>query len=173
MPTRARLLSAARELVARGDGPLPSAGAVARHAGVSRLTVYHHFGSIGGLMSALVSAAAPPAAADGPELRPVEALRLAILSACEHWAAEPALYRRLPAAAGAGYGAAGHELALALANADELRPGCSLREAEDVIALLTSFAPFDRLHQDGRRSSAAVGAILFRLAGGVLKQAPS
>jgi hypothetical protein len=33
-----------------------------------------------------------------------------------------------------------------------------------VIGAITSFAVFDRLHKDGRRSQAAVAAILMRLA---------
>jgi hypothetical protein len=51
---------------------------------------------------------------------------------------------------------------------DELRPGCSIKEAEDVIAALTSFEIFDRLYKDGRRSPAAVAEILARLASGIL-----
>ena len=63
-------------------------------------------------------------------------------------------------------------LAERLADEDELRPGCSIKEAEDVIAALTSFAVFDRLHRDGRRSAAAVTEILGRLAGGILAYHP-
>jgi hypothetical protein len=62
-------------------------------------------------------------------------------------------------------------LAERLASADQLRPGCSLKEAEDVIGALTSFAVFDRLHQDGRRSSTAIAEILMRLAGAILSPA--
>lgn len=171
-PTRERLLTAARDLVAAGSGRFPSASSVAKRAGVSRLTVYHHFGSVGGLISALAAEATPgpPPPAGGP---PVEALRRAVASACEHWASDPPLFRRLPAAAEGPDGEQVRALAAALANADELRPGCSLREAEDVIALVLSFASFDRLHQDGRRSPLAVAGILLRLAAGILNQPPS
>ena len=48
----------------------------------------------------------------------------------------------------------------------------ALKEAEDVIAVLTSFAAFDRLHQDGRRSTAAVIEILMRMAGSILNPSP-
>ena len=48
----------------------------------------------------------------------------------------------------------------------------SLKEAEDVIAVLTSFAAFDRLHQDGRRSTAAVIEILMRMAGSIINPSP-
>ena len=66
--------------------------------------------------------------------------------------------------------AQGDDRALAerLAASGQLRPGCSLKEAEDVIGALTSFPVFDRLHKDGRRSSAAVGEILLRLAAAIL-----
>jgi hypothetical protein len=59
-------------------------------------------------------------------------------------------------------------LAERLAAADELRAGCSIKEAEDVIALLKSFPTFDGLHQDGRRSAGAVAGILMRLATAIL-----
>ena len=78
-------------------------------------------------------------------------------------AANPALYRNLPAADREDNEAC-RALAERLAAADGLRPGCSLKEAEDVLTALTTFAVFDRLHKDGRRSAAAVGEILMRLA---------
>src|SRR5438105_812130 len=51
-----------------------------------------------------------------------------------------------------------------------VRPGGSLKEAEDVIAVLTSLAAFDRLHQGGRRPSASVVEILVRMAGAILQR---
>jgi AcrR family transcriptional regulator len=52
--TRARILRAARELLtARAGGEGFSVDAVARRAGVARMTVYHQFGSRGGLLEAL------------------------------------------------------------------------------------------------------------------------
>src|SRR2546428_9525163 len=50
------ILAAARQLVAQGPASQASVGAVARRAGVSRLTVYNRFGSRAGLLEAL----APP-----------------------------------------------------------------------------------------------------------------
>jgi AcrR family transcriptional regulator len=164
--TRARLISAARELVTAGSGPLPSAGAVANRAGVSRLTVYHHFGSHAGLLAAVAAAAGPPLPAT-KEGSPRERLLKLVAACCRRWASDPALFRRLPEATSAEGGEA-REIAAALADADQLRPGCSLREAEDVIEIATSFAAFDRLHHDGRRSPAAVAEILNRVAASVL-----
>ena len=164
--TRARLLASARELVMAGGGRMPSAGAVASRAGVSRLTVYHHFGSHAGLLIALAESARPEAV---PETSgdPTQRLRATIEAACTRWAMDAGLFRRLPVAA-AGEASLARELALALAEADQLRPGCSLKEAEDVIALVTSFAAFDRLHQEGRRSPPAVAEILVRMASAIL-----
>jgi hypothetical protein len=64
-------------------------------------------------------------------------------------------------------------LAGRLAAADQLRPGCSLKEAEDVIGAITSFEVFDRLHKDGRRSPTAVSEILMRLVSTILHLDPS
>jgi hypothetical protein len=97
----------------------------------------------------------------------VERLRHHVANTCTHWATNPALYRHLEAAHTTP-GPHAHELAAALAAEDRLRPGCSLREAEDVIAVVTSFAAFDRLHQGGRRPTAAVAEILMRMAGSIL-----
>ena len=162
--TRASILAATRDLLIGGSTRPPTVGEVASNAGVSRLTVYHHFGSHAGLIAAL-AAEARSMPRPGEEISGLEQLRATIRRSCEHWARDPALFRRLPAAA--EIGAPDHELAQRLAADDGLRPGCSLKEAEDMIAVLTSFAAFDRLHQDGRRSTAAVVEILMRMAGAI------
>jgi hypothetical protein len=64
-------------------------------------------------------------------------------------------------------------LAERLAAADLLRPGCSLKEAEDVIGAITSFTVFDRLHKDGRRSQTAVVEIVMRFASTILDRNPA
>jgi AcrR family transcriptional regulator len=156
--TAASILDAARRLLAGAPASAVSVAAIARQAGVSRLTVYQRFGSRSGLFDALVPARSQ---AEAVETDPVAALRRHFMGACEAWATAPALFRHLPAAAQAS----GPERGLAeqLLAADALRPGCSIREAEDVIGALSSFAVFDRLHRDGRRSAAAVADILMRL----------
>lgn len=151
--TADQILAAARsELEERGG---LSVGAVARRAGVTRATIYNRFGSRTELLRRLTPAPAP-AAAD------VEGF---LTARCARWAASPALYRHLPEVDDGG---ATRQLAEDLARLDQLRPGCSIKEAQDVLAMLGSFPAFDRLHQDGRRSSAAVAEILMRLARGVL-----
>lgn len=158
------ILAAARRLLAATPASGVSLGAIAREAGVSRLTIYQRFGSRAALLEALL----PPRAADGgPEGEPREALRRQFLRMGETWAADPALHRHLPSRTAGGTAAERRLAELLLAN-DALRPGCSIREAEDVIAALASFPVFDRLHRDGRRSPAAVADILMRLAAAIL-----
>ncbi|HKW59105.1 MAG TPA: helix-turn-helix domain-containing protein [Candidatus Dormibacteraeota bacterium] len=157
--TAASVVSAARQLVAEGGGSF-AIGSLAHRAGVSRATVYNRFGSKAGVLEAL------------RPRRVVEAVEAGSLSeyierSCAAWAADPALFRNLGSLSGAA-GDAPRRLAETLAASDALRPGCSLKEAEDVIAILTSFAVFDRLHRDGRRSTAAVVEVLGRLAAAIL-----
>ncbi len=156
------ILAAARELVSEGS-PV-SVDAIARRAGVSRITVYNRFGSRGALLQSL---APTPPPAEPAESDPREALRQQFLRTCATWAADPGLHRHLPAAATRD-SPTERRLAELLLAADALRPGCSIREAEDVIGALSSFPVFDRLHKDGRRSPAAVSEVLMRLAGGIL-----
>jgi AcrR family transcriptional regulator len=134
-------------------------GAIAHKAGVSRLSVYHHFGSKAGVLAAVAEAAHSAGRSGGTDLRSF------IAEAVAHWATDPPLFRRLTKP---DSDERPRELAARLAADDRLRPGSSLKEAEDVIAVITSFATFDRLHQDGRRSTAAVTEILMRMAGSIL-----
>jgi AcrR family transcriptional regulator len=171
--TRAAILQAAREIVSAEGLSGAKVGAVANRAGVSRLTIYQHFGSRDGLLTTLAAGIRPAPSADQAEIRPVERLRRRVAEACAGWAADPTLFRRLPEAAAPTSSDADRELALSLAQADLLRPGCSVKEAEDVIGVLTSFGVFDRLHHDGRRSTSAVNEILLDLAGAILTPRPS
>ncbi len=169
---RAAIVAAARELLVAGEDPGLSVVAAAGRAGVSRLTVYNRFGSKAGLLRAVAEEARRAA---GSQLAseigdPRDRLRQVITESCAVWASDPALFRRLPEAAGFENEPPGADRALAerLASSDQLRPGCSLREAEDVIGALISFATFDRLHKDGRRSLSAVTEILMRMAAAIL-----
>jgi AcrR family transcriptional regulator len=169
--TRVAILAAARDELKSGEPGL-SAGAVARRAGVSRITVYNRFGSKAGLLRELAAGArreSPPVQAEATA-GPREELRRRISDACFMWSSDPGLFRRLPGEAGPEIETPYDDRALAerLAASDQLRPGCSLKEAEDVIGALTSFSIFDRLHKDGRRSATAVADILMRLAGAIL-----
>ena len=156
--TSRAILAAARELVAEQPAGSVSVRAIAERAGVSRLTVYQRFGSRGALLASL---GPPPRQHDGDDLREY------LERSCAAWAENPALFRNL--GGDEAHGAeAPRRIAERLATADALRPGCSLKEAEDVIGVLGSFPVFDRLHRDGRRSTSAVGEILMRLASAIL-----
>ena len=159
--TAASILVAARELI--GERAEVSVGDIARRAGVSRVTVYNRFGSRPDLLHALAPHSPPiqPATGDAKD-----SLRRHFEQACLAWAPSPGLFRHLPTIEVPTEVI--RRLAEGLVAADALRPGCSIREAEDVIAALSSFAVFDRLHKDGRRSPTAVSEILMRLAGGIL-----
>jgi hypothetical protein len=133
---------------------------------VSRITVYNQFGSKSGLLASLAPRhddVTTPA-----EGSPREQLDHHIQLCCEMWADAPALHRHLPQSARQGASDMARVLAERLAAADELRLGCSIKEAEDVISALTLFAVFDRLHKDGRRSPSAVAEIVRRLASTLL-----
>jgi AcrR family transcriptional regulator len=164
--TRASILRAAQEEVAAGEAL--SVGRVARRAGVSRITVYNQFGSRSGLLQAL----SPRVPAPGLELpagtNARDLLERHISAACSAWAAHASLFRHLPRSGHDEGSGLNRQLAERLAASDELRPGCSIKEAEDVIAALTSFEIFDRLYKDGRRTPAAVAEIIARLASGIL-----
>ncbi|HEY8797223.1 MAG TPA: helix-turn-helix domain-containing protein [Candidatus Dormibacteraeota bacterium] len=173
--TRLAILAAARELVASGEPEL-STGAVARRAGVSRITVYNQFGSKAGLLRELAVGARSPQGAQAAEpAEPRDQLRKRITDSCAMWSSDPALFRRLPQISNQEVESPNEDRALAerLAAAGLLRPGCSLKEAEDLIGGITSFVVFDRLYKDGRRSQGAVVEILMRLASTILDSRPA
>jgi AcrR family transcriptional regulator len=174
--TRSTIIAAARELIAE-HGTGFSLGRVAARAGVSRITVYNQFGSRALLIHALAAEARPamPPPHSNPATAPRDELRRRIAQACTTWAVDPGLYRHLHGHTAWAVEEFGADRALAesLAGADQLRAGCSIKEAEDVIGILTSFPAFDRLHQGGRRSPSAVAEILVRLASELLRPMPS
>src|SRR5437667_9972235 len=90
--TTSSILAAARELVAQGPASQASVGAVARRAGVSRITVYNRFGSRAGLLDAL---APPHVRRELGETDPGEALGRDMQRSCATWAGNPALYGHL------------------------------------------------------------------------------
>lgn len=164
--TQAGILSATRQLLAERPAQEIGVADVARRAGVSRITVYNRFGSRQALLASVAGSSVPGEAPDAA-LEPRAALAEALATSCARWSLDPALHRHLSPLTAAGDDV-GRALAERLAAADQLRPGCSIKEAADVIGVLASFAVFDRLYKDGRRSTAAVAEILTRLAESIL-----
>ena len=102
--TRRRILEAARRSLAEGGNTDLGLDAIARSAGVSRLTVYNHFRSRAGLLEALYDYLA----ARGNVPRAMEALRTrdpaarlaGLVRALAHlWSSDPVAIRRLHAMA--------------------------------------------------------------------------
>ncbi|MDB5360865.1 MAG: TetR/AcrR family transcriptional regulator [Rhodospirillales bacterium] len=160
--------AASRVLSARTDIAAFSLDAVAKAAGVTRLTVYNQFGSRRGLLEAVFDARARR----GGLGRIAEAMTLADPRAgldrlveifCDFWGDDPA--------AGALHAAAAldTEFALALAERHERRreairvligrlPLDDAQDAVDLVFALTSFALFDMIRPG--RSKEAVCALL-------------
>jgi AcrR family transcriptional regulator len=171
--TRSAILAAARKLVVE-HGSESSLSKVAEQAGVSRITVYNQFGSKAGLLEALAAGmGGEPSGAISAG--PTDDVAVRIEQACAYWAADADLHRRLEGRERERGAQAQVDRSLAerLAADDRLRPGCSIKEAEDVIGILSSFPVFDRLHKGGRRSPSAVAAILVRMASAFITTRPS
>jgi AcrR family transcriptional regulator len=167
--TRARILAAARELLTTSGSIAGfTVDAVARQAGVARMTVYHQFGSKRGLLEALFD----DVAARGQIGRlaevfaqpdPLVALSEFIATFGRFWGSDRLIFRRL-----GGLKALDPDFAQGLAARDERRraglrvllrrlgerPGpaaVSFDEAVDVVHALTSFETFDALAGATRR----------------------
>ncbi len=174
--TRARILASARDLIAAPEGFNQfSIDAVARNAGVARMTVYYQFGSRRGLFEALFDSLASAAgfgSLNGFGASPTEAdvLESFVHFFCNFWGGEQLVLRRLR-----GLASLDPELRDALAERDSRRRfGTTMLvkrlrgegEASDarVDALLaaTSFETFDALATNRSREDAE--AIMLQLA---------
>jgi len=167
--TRARLVEAAQRLLEDGPAQM-SMEAVAKTAGVTRLTVYKQFGSRRGLLEAVFDnnaqrfGMARMAEAMG-QAEPREGIRLAIECLCEFWGSHPSLGRLHDAAAN------DPEFAEALAVRNERRrklidqllsrmPGAmaARRDCSDLLFGMTTMAMFRQLSVS--RTPAEVAAVL-------------
>lgn len=188
--TRARVLAAARELIL-GENALSgfSMEAVARQAGVTRMTVYQRFGSKLGLLEALfdemgmrggLRETLPAAFAQSD---PMNALQAYIEAFCDFWGSDRALNRRLR-----GFAALDQEFEAAISSRNERRHHAFemllrrlsghgiaplLAESEELIQTLlalTGFGFYDVLA--GERSAQEVAPIVFQLVLAVLGLSP-
>jgi AcrR family transcriptional regulator len=161
--TRARILTAARELLVAGGFSGFTIDAVARQAGVARMTVYYQFGSKVGMLEALSDDLAQrgqmdllPAAFAQPD--PRDALDAFIAAFARFWTTDRLVVRRLRALA-----ALDADFEQVVRGRDEWRrhgarvilgrlseryghpPAEALDEASDSVYTLTSFETFDTL----------------------------
>ena len=162
--TRRRILDAARATLERGPLGALKVEEIARAAGVSRSTVYLLFGSRAGLFSALAyqlrEAAGFERLVEANRLPDaLEALRRAMRKSVRMYAVNPDLARALftlaaidPDAVSAvaaledGRRPGMRLLARRLSRQGYLRPGVPIREASDLLTVVTSFGAFDQLY---------------------------
>jgi AcrR family transcriptional regulator len=171
--TRERIISAAAAILSAADGIRKfSLDAVAKKAGVTRLTVYNQFGSRRVLMEAVFD----DRAARGGLFRIVEAMQdpdpqatlLRIIGIfCDFWNSDPGTMRLLHAAGASDpeFAASVHErnerrrkvlaaVVRRLAAGRALPPG-TLGNLVDVLFALTSFAFFSQIRTGKRNAEAA------------------
>jgi AcrR family transcriptional regulator len=163
--TRERVVAAVRDLLREGAFHEATVEQVATRAGVSRATVYQHFGSRLGLVDAICETfdANPALIAIRETVRnaaPSTALDRAIADTVGFWASEEAVLEPLYGAAAVDP-AAGDlvarqradrhgEFARLLGRLDEaglLRPGLAVAEALGILLVLTSFETFRELRR--------------------------
>lgn len=187
--TRARIILAARDLLARDEGPSGfTVDAVARRAGVARMTVYYQFQSKRGVLEALFDHLANKGLMPhlGPvvqEPAPMRALEGVIAAFAAFWESDRLVLRRARALA-----ALDAEIAESVRARDERRrehlrrvltrlseergtSTMTLPSIVDVLHMLTSFETFDALRRDDR-SLADVTRMVRRLAESLLVSEP-
>jgi len=179
--TRARVLSAARALLTARAGAEPfSVDAVARRAGVARMTVYHQFGSRRGLLEALFDSFAAggdlpahlAAAFQRPD--PLESLADVVAAFARFWEAGRPWIRRVRALgvldpdlgdAVEARNARRREVVRVLVERLAQRYGrpapLERAQAEELLYTLTSFETFDSLAGPNRKLPEVAGEVLF------------
>ena len=187
--TRRRIIDAGRDLFAEEGFHGVGLEAVAKRAGVTRATVYYHFGSKLGFLDAIVADIEERGeswrisqALSHPD--PVKALGDAVREGCRFWATDHNLARKLLALAAVDPDASAvlgqreqrrqalvDSLVERLAAQRRLRRGCSRRQAADVLTLLSSFEAFDHLYRARRLTPARVAQTLLGLASCLLEKA--
>jgi AcrR family transcriptional regulator len=180
--TRARIISAARELLMESSGYARfSIDAVARQADVARMTVYHQFGSKIGLLEALCDSLAASGgmqqiATAFKQPEPLDALKEYLLVFGRFWNADRLVMRRLRALAALDpdfehvirtrdeWRRRGvRVLAERLAERHCLFNDEALEKAVDILFTLSSFETYDTL-AGPTRSLEEVAPLVYRLA---------
>ncbi len=179
---RARILAAARDLLASPKGASHfSMEEVARKAGVARMTVYYQFGSLRGLLEALLDSLASAGGMQHlseafHQLDAREGIDRFIAVFVKFWESDRSVIRALGA-----FTSLDPDFATVLAERSEWRRKGArvllerlvkqagrpkrkeMRDAEDLLFMLTGFATYDALAGPKRRTD-QVTALLQRLA---------
>ena len=187
--TRQQIIDAAARQVRASPEPLTLTG-IAAGAGVSRATIYRHFGSVTDLLDGVAADLLARArygrllaALELPD--PAVALRQVITAGTGIWAADPALVRNLTALGRTqpealpvitqlerGRLAAMEHLAARLHQADRLRADLTPARAVDLLLVITAFAAWDELVTSRNRTPAEATAIITGLAVTAVVSAP-
>jgi AcrR family transcriptional regulator len=170
--TRARIINAARELLADSQASAFSIDAVAARADVARMTVYYQFKSKGKLLEALFDDFGARANMRDmrkvfQEAHPARALAALVEVFCHLWETERPLLRRLTA-----FGALDPEVDKALRARGSWRREAvsnavsrfgmkdrSMDDAIDLLFVLTSFETYDALTHAHRQPKAIVALL--------------
>ncbi|HEY4038760.1 MAG TPA: TetR/AcrR family transcriptional regulator [Burkholderiaceae bacterium] len=166
--TRARIVAAACDLLADGGKQAWSLEAVAQRAGVTRLTVYNHFESKGGLMEAVFDDLAQKGGLSEladvfADTDPRQALRRVVSVFCGFWASHRSMLPKFRATV-----LMDDEIAQTLRQRSERRrqgltvlvqrlmgdAGQRSADLVDVLFALTSFETFEALSVRNRRPKA-------------------
>jgi AcrR family transcriptional regulator len=176
--TRARIVSAVREMLGDGSFHEATVEAVAERAGVARATVYQHFGSRVGLVDAMCETfdENPALVTLRETIRTTDVDRVldaAVAATVRFWASEEAVLAPLYGAAAVD--AAAHDLVVRqgadrrgefealvgrLRDAGRLRPGLARKDALGTILVLTSFETYVELRRHAGMSERAVTELL-------------
>lgn len=165
--TRTRIVAAAHDLLVEGNFHSSTVEDVAKRAGVSRATLYQHFGSRLGLVDAICSSFA-----DNPSMTAIQAspetadpraaVEQMVGQAVRFWASEESLHHHLYGLATIDDAAADFarrqtsdrrsvvgRIIARLVEGDALRAGLTREEAQASLMLLTSFATYEELRSAG------------------------
>jgi len=159
--TRDRVIDTVHELLAEGSFHESTVEEVAERAGVSRATVYTHFGSRTGLVDAMCERFdATPALR---EIRTITDADRFIELAVEFWAGEERILEELYGAAAVDPAASELVKRQRLDRAREIRRITTSKEEQAQLLLLTSFESYRELRRGAGLSQADVTETLKRL----------
>jgi AcrR family transcriptional regulator len=184
---RRRILDAAYELIAEAGFHPVSLDAVAERAGVTRVTIYRHFGSKRGLLEAVNwhrMEQAQLTRLDEARAHPdvVEALRAFLRESCRLMSEigdtlrtslevarhEPAVAHILDVGYYGRRKRSLKELATRLHAEDALAPGWAIPRVVDALMIITSLEAFETLTRQQRHSVRRAASILFEMTTGFL-----